>query len=654
MIRQIKKNILPLLLVILASAVVYGIWFQWDNKYTSALPGGYGYNVWQQEQDEIGFLVDGWEYYPGQLLEPTDWENGRKPEGYTYIGEYPNFSSQLGSPYGVATYRMIVEDADSGLVLYVPELLCAGRVYIDGVLVGEQGSIEPYSPLVSNEIYSIEGTGSIEIVIQCANYSHYYSGMYYPPAIGTLSAVLKMMILQLVVYGLLCFVSLSVALSYLIQHLLSRDQLMGWAGLLSLAFSLRVSYPFFRALGISWIKALHAVEDVGGNVVLLCAIILAGKLCGMEQHRFHRKVAIPAAAGLCLFTLIFPVLILPYAPIFINAYGSILFVWKIFTAGYLIVLASHTISTDEALSQYLICAAGIYGMWMLASVVLANRFEPIYGAWPEEYGGFALVLGYAAGMVRRGVRLEQENQHLTLHLQEEVERKNQGIETLLSERRELLANLLHDVKNPLSALRGYAELVRSGSVDLDPETAGYLDALSQRVEVVGDRFYLLQEFSRGERGMFSRESICLNEFLKEFHQQNRPDLELSGIHFTLTLPPQNLFVQGNKERMRIALENLCFNALSFTPEDGNIDLSLALEDGYALVAVRDTGAGIDPQVLPRIFDRGFTQRPDNSGEGLGLYLVRAITLEHGGTVSVSSELGKGSVFTLRLPVVKQS
>ena len=154
--------------------------------------------------------------------------------------------------------------------------------------------------------------------------------------------------------------------------------------------------------------------------------------------------------------------------------------------------------------------------------------------------------------------------------------------------------------------------------------------------------------------MFSRESICLNEFLKEFHQQNRPDLELSGIHFTLTLPPQNLFVQGNKERMRIALENLCFNALSFTPEDGNIDLSLALEDGYALVAVRDTGAGIDPQVLPRIFDRGFTQRPDNSGEGLGLYLVRAITLEHGGTVSVSSELGKGSVFTLRLPVVKQS
>lgn len=651
MMRQIKKNILPLLLVILASAVVYGVWFHWDNKYISALPGGYGYNVWQPDQEGVSFLIDGWEYYPGQLLEPTDWENGRKPDGYTYIGEYPNFSPQLDSPYGVATYRMVVKTATSGLVLYVPELLCAGRVYIDGVLVGEQGTIQPYSPLISNKIYSIDKTGSIEIVIQCANYSHYYSGMYYPPAIGTLSAVLKMIIIQLIIYGLLCFVSLSVALSYLVQYLLGRNRLMGWSGLLSLAFSLRVCYPFFRAFGIPWIKALYAVEDVCGNIVLLCAIILAGKLCGMEQHQFHKKAAIPAAAGLCLFTLIFPVLILPYAPIFINAYGLILFVWKILAAGYLMVLASHAMSTDEALSRYLICAAGIYGMWIFASVVLASRFEPIYGAWPEEYGGFALVLGYAAGMVQYRIQLERENQRLTLHLQEEVERKTQGIETLLTERRELLANLLHDVKNPLAALRGYAELVRSGNVNLDPETAEYLDALSQRVEVVGDRFSLLQEFSRGERGVFSRESICLNEFLEEFHRQNRPDLELSGVSFTLKLPSRNLMILGCRDRLRIALENLCFNALSFTPPDGVIDLSLTWKDGYALLAVRDTGAGIAPQHIPHIFERGFTKRPDDSGEGLGLYLVRAIALEHGGSVSVTSELGKGSVFTLYLPTV---
>lgn len=648
-----RYAILPLLLAVVAGVLVYGAWFRWDNKYTAALPGGYGYNVWQGSRDQVAFLVDGWEYYPGQLLEPEDWKTGVSPEGYTYIGEYPNFSHHLGSPYGEATYRLVVENIPSGAVLYLPELLCAGRVYINGTLVGEQGSVEPYVPLVSDEIYPMEGEGSTEIVIQCANYSHYYSGMYYPPAVGSYSAVWNMLTVRLIIYGLLCFAALSVALSYLVQYLLGRDSLMGWAGLLSLAFSLRVSYPFFRALGAPWVGQLYAVEDVCGNVVLLCALVLAGRLCGMDQHWIHRRVAIPAAAGLCLFTLIFPVAILPYSPMFINAYGLILFAWKVITGVYLIALIGCAKSIDRPMSQYLMGAAGLYALWMLISVVMANRFEPIYGAWPEEYGGFALVVGYAAGMVRRGVLLERENRHLTCHLQEEVERKTQGMETLLAERRELLAHLLHDVKNPLSALRGYAELVRSGNVDLDPETAGYLDALTQRVEVVGDRFELLQQFSRGERGVLLRESICLNQFLKEFYQHNRPDLELSGVRFTLKLPTRRLMVRGSKERLRIALENLCFNALSFTPEDGVIALSLTEENGYALLVVRDTGAGIDAQALPHIFERGFTQRPDGSGEGLGLYLVRAIALEHGGTVSVTSERGNGSVFTLRLPIVEE-
>ena len=67
----------------------------------------------------------------------------------------------------------------------------------------------------------------------------------------------------------------------------------------------------------------------------------------------------------------------------------------------------------------------------------------------------------------------------------------------------------------------------------------------------------------------------------------------------------------------------------------------------------DTGIGIAPEDLPRIFDRGFTRRADNSGDGLGLYIVRAVALEHNGTVDVESQPGKGSVFTLRLPLWQQ-
>ena len=260
-----------------------------------------------------------------------------------------------------------------------------------------------------------------------------------------------------------------------------------------------------------------------------------------------------------------------------------------------------------------------------------------------------LVVIFSALMVCRGREMAAENLRLTEHLQEEVDKKTQYLETLLSERKELLANLIHDLKNPLTAVRSYTELVRGGGVALDGETTGYLDALSERVVTMEDRFGLLQGFSRGERGVFQYESICLNDLLHRFYEDNRPDVELYGQSFELHLPKENLSVSGNTDRLCSALENLCYNALSFTPEDGIITLSLREEKGKAVISVADTGVGIAPEDLPYVFDRGFTTRPNGSGDGLGLFLVRTITLEHGGTVEVDSQKGKGSVFIMRIP-----
>lgn len=178
-------------------------------------------------------------------------------------------------------------------------------------------------------------------------------------------------------------------------------------------------------------------------------------------------------------------------------------------------------------------------------------------------------------MVQRAVMIARENRRLTHHLQDEVEKKTRGMETLLKERRELLANLLHDVKNPLSALQSYAELVRSGGVELDGETADYLDALAERAETVGQRFDQLQNFSRGEREISSASMICLNDFLQDFYKRNRPDMEISGLGFYLRLPGERLKVRGSEERLTVALENLCYNALSFTNEDGMVGTCLA-------------------------------------------------------------------------------
>ena len=651
MYRQICRKLLLLISVLLVGATAYTGLYWLDNKYTSALSGGYGYNILQSDPERPAFLVDGWEYYPGECLAPEDFATGISPSQYTYIGEHANFSADLGSPYGVATYRILLENPGDPVVLtlYLPELLCAGRIYIDGILVGEQGSLSPYTPHVMNGVYTFTAEGSTEIIIQCANYTHYYSGMYYPPAVGTPEGILRMITIRMTVYGFLCFSALALALYHLIQWLPGRDRLTRQMGLLCLAFGIRVSYPFLQGLGLPWVRPLYALEDVCGNLVLLCAILLAGEL-SQTSSWYHRRIAIPSAAGLCVFTLVFPLLILPYASFFINFYGIILFLWKLACGLYLLVLAGRAFGTDRPLGAFLLWSAGFYGLSLAASVVTANRFEPAYGAWLEEYGGFSLVIGFAASMIRRGTLLERENRRLTLHLQDEVARKTAGMETLLTERRELLANLLHDVKNPLSALRSYAELVRNGNVALDEETDRYLEALNERAMTLENRFGLLQEFSRGERGMFSRENLSLNDFLRHFYTSNRPDMELSGAAFLLRLPPQEIRLNVHRQRLQIALENLCYNALSFTPAEGTITLALTTEDSWAVITVQDTGTGISPEDLPHVFEQGFTHRSDHSGDGLGLYIVRSIALEHGGSVSVSSRPGKGTVFTLRLPL----
>lgn len=652
---QARIHIFLLAAVLLVGTAAYFFLYSFDNKYTAALPGGYGYSILQETSDQVSFLVDSWEYYPGQLLDPEDFSDGVTPELYTYIGEYPNFSSHLNSPYGQATYRLVLinEGDPVHLTLYLPELLCAGKIYINGTLAGTQGSVDPYVPRIMDCTYAMDVVGSTEIIIQCANYTHYYSGMYYPPAVGSPGAIAKMLVVRFIVYGLLCFTSLTIALFHLVQWLPGKDKLTRWMGLLSLAYALRIMYPFVRALGIPSVRPLYAVEDICANAVLLFAVLLAGELSGSAKHPYHRYGAVPAAIALCAFSALFPLFILPYAPDFINLYGAVLFLWKLAAGLYLIFLASHTLSQDRAFGQYFLCAAGLYGLSVAASVITANRFEPIRGAWLEEYGAYALVIGFSAQMIQRGILLVRENRLLTLHLQEEVDRKTHGMNVLLAERRELLANLLHDLKNPLSALRSYAELVRSGNVALDSETAGYLNALMDRVEVVGDRFDILQDFSRGERGLYAPETIDLNDFLQEFYTSNCPDMELSGLSFRLSLPEKRAFIKGNGDRLRVALENLCYNALFFTPADGIVTLRLTLEESCAVIAVQDTGTGISPEDLPHVFERGFTHRTDRSGDGLGLYIVRVIALEHGGSVEAVSTPGHGSIFTLRLPCFYQ-
>lgn len=161
----------------------------------------------------------------------------------------------------------------------------------------------------------------------------------------------------------------------------------------------------------------------------------------------------------------------------------------------------------------------------------------------------------------------------------------------------------------------------------------------------------LSEFTRQDVSAASFLRLDLCSLVKEFYELNKPDIDVAGLDFQLSLPHLSpLYILGDRERLINVLQNLVYNAVSFTPENGVIRLTLRRSYPYAVICVEDTGEGIEEECLPDVFNRYFTKRRDNSGQGLGLYIVKTIVMEHGGDVSVSSTPGEGSIFTVRLPL----
>ena len=250
-----------------------------------------------------------------------------------------------------------------------------------------------------------------------------------------------------------------------------------------------------------------------------------------------------------------------------------------------------------------------------------------------------------------------ENARLFYELKAHAEELRRAYEELQEADRlkdEIVQNVSHELRTPLTFIKGYVDLL------LDGQMGPLTEAQREAMEIIAEKTNLLSRLvsdivtlQRIEREALNFEAVDIVALARVSVQSFQLTASQAGLEFTMEDPGGPAIVWGDRERLSQVLDNLLHNAVKFSPNGGRITVRIQDLEDSVQVSVQDTGIGIPPDKLERIFERFYqvdgSTRRRFGGMGLGLAIVKRIVEAHGGRVWAESELGKGSTFYFTIP-----
>lgn len=630
---------LPLSVVIMM-VFFFMLLFYGDNKYHTPPPYGKSGVISLTEADldrkNPVFLIDGW------LL--TDARVTDKP---TYIGEFSNLQRRdlAVAPHGQACYGLTLcyDGAERIVSVDFPQLYSEYTILLDGIRIAQGTGSERITFLLT--------AGEHTLVVETSSKLGYYSGMYFPPALGTAETLLQVGSIRGFAYAFAFLIPLVLAVFTLFLWR-TGGQLARRFGMLCCSYALYMAryFVFLLSYSVSFsiVQYWFLIQSLAMYGLCFCVVrltVLASGAGRGKVWRWGRVLLLVIPAVLTMLGLLVPVL--PWA-VFVHGRVTDFYYVVTFCAAAFFSVQGVMVQSWE--SRYTLVGCTVFGAGLLANLFFSNRFEPIRFFWQFEWCGLLLVFLFGAMMVARSRRILKENDILTNHLEEQVKVRTEEVTQLLNERKAFFSDMAHDLKAPVFATQSFIEAIRKSGVGVDTELQNYLDQAQAKQWEMARRLQGLSTINALDKIDEERVRVSVREMLSEVYATHRGEAEVRSVYLTAELPEQDAFLMAQPEKLNILFENLIYNALKATPCNGSITVSARTGDGKIRVVVEDTGCGIPEEELPHVFRRFYVGvKNRETGTGLGLYIVHGIVTELGGTIEVYSTVGKGTKFVMEFP-----